>query len=266
MYKEKLEAYMKRHREEIVETLKSLVRIPSVEGSPEAGAPFGRACADILRKTEALYAENGFLTEMHGESGYLLASGGGSGEKTIGLFAHGDVVPVSDDWVMTDPFTPIERDGFLIGRGVEDNKSGIVASLFAMRAIRDLGIPVKSRIVAFTGANEESGMCDIEAFARDERMPELSLVADCAFPVYRGEKGVFRYVSKLCGNTGLSIQFDFLIRYSLDHLFNGSKKLILFLFHRGIGKKRIGKNIKKGEKGEYRQNPLQVFIHKKFPP
>ena len=56
------------------------------------------------------------------------------------------------------------------------------------------------------------------------------------------------------------------ISNSLDHLFNGSKKLILFLFHRGIGKKRIGKNIKKGEKGEYRQNPLQVFIHKKFPP
>lgn len=195
MYTEMITAYVQSHREEIVETLKSLVRIPSVEGTPAKDAPFGRECAAILRATEALYSTKGFKTALYADSGYLLAEGGGDGDKSIGLFAHGDVVPVSDDWVLTDPFTPIEKDGFLVGRGVEDNKSGIVASLFAMRALRDLGIPVKSRIVAFTGSNEESGMCDIDAYVHKHRIPDLSLVADCAFPVYRGEKGVFRFVA-----------------------------------------------------------------------
>lgn len=50
----------------------------------------------------------------------------GEGEKSIGLFSHADAVNVSDDWLFTEPFNMIEKDCFLIGRGVSDDKAAKV--------------------------------------------------------------------------------------------------------------------------------------------
>lgn len=51
----------------------------------------------------------------------------GKGEgRSLGFLGHSDVVPAGDGWD-SDPFDPIQRDGFLIGRGVADMKGGISA-------------------------------------------------------------------------------------------------------------------------------------------
>ena len=113
-YKEQIHNYVVEHKEEILKTLKELVKIPSVRGAAEPEAPFGKACADVLEYTEKLYSENCFETELDRQGGYLL-SYYGKGEKTLGLFAHADVVPVSDDWIYTNPFEPLVKAGFLIG-------------------------------------------------------------------------------------------------------------------------------------------------------
>ena len=89
------------------------------------------------------------------------------------MFAHADVVPPGDNWLFTSPFEPIEKDGFLIGRGVYDNKAGIMMALYAAKAIDLLNIPFHSRLLIFTGSNEESGMKDIQAFAENENMPDI---------------------------------------------------------------------------------------------
>jgi len=49
----------------------------------------------------------------------------GEGRK-LGFLGHSDVVPAGDGW-KSDPFDPIQSDGFLIGRGVADMKGGISA-------------------------------------------------------------------------------------------------------------------------------------------
>ena len=44
-YKEQIHNYVQSHKEEIVETLKELIKIPSVRGTASENAPFGAECA-----------------------------------------------------------------------------------------------------------------------------------------------------------------------------------------------------------------------------
>ncbi len=189
---EEIRRYLYNRKGEIVDSLLHLAEIPSVKEEAKLGAPFGISCRTVLEETQALHTRYGFTDSFLSDDGYLLTTVG-EGEHTIGLFAHGDVVSPGDSWTLTEPFSPIEKDGCLIGRGVNDNKSGITASLFAVQALRELGYPLSSRIVLFTGANEESGMEDIASFVKNHPMPDVSLVPDAAFPVYRGEKGILRF-------------------------------------------------------------------------
>jgi succinyl-diaminopimelate desuccinylase len=193
-YKVQIHNYVQNHKDEIVETLKELIKIPSVRSEAEENAPFGKECARLLRLIEQLYKDNGFETELDSNGGYLL-SYYGKGEKTLGIFAHADVVPVGDDWIYT-PFEPIEKDGFLIGRGVLDNKAGVVISLFCAKLLKELNIPFNSRLVMFTGSNEESGMQDIKNYLSCNQVPDFSFVPDTAFPLYRGNKGTIRFSAK----------------------------------------------------------------------
>lgn len=188
---QKIADWLREHREIILERWMELCRIPSVRGAAEPGAPFGKDCAKALAASAKLFEDFGFETRLETDAGYAI-SAYGEGEKTIGLFAHSDVVPVGDDWTVTQPFEPLLKDGVLYGRGSGDNKSGIIESLCALAIIRDLKLPVKSRLWAVTGSAEESGMEDMHAFAEKEPMPDLSLSPDASFPCAVGEKSIYR--------------------------------------------------------------------------
>ena len=190
-YEEEVHNYVQTHKDEMINILKELVKIPSVRSAPEEGAPFGRACADVLEYVKSCWQKNGFDTEIHRDGGYLL-SYYGDGAKSIGLFSHADVVSVSDDWVFAEPFSMIEKGGFLIGRGVMDDKASIVISLYCAKILKELNIPFNSKLVVFTGANEETGMADIKNYVNENTPPDFALVTDCAFPIYRGDKGILQ--------------------------------------------------------------------------
>lgn len=194
-YDKQINEWIDNNRDEIIRQWIEISKIPAIKGEAEEAAPFGKACADALNACAELFAHHGFDAEVYVNSGYALANFG-EGEKTIGLFGHSDVVPVGDDWIYTKPFEPVVIDGTLIGRGVEDNKSGIMAALCAMEIIREYNIPVKSRIQAFIGSEEETGMTDIESFAAEQPMPDVSLVLDAEFPCSIGEKSICHFWAK----------------------------------------------------------------------
>ena len=187
--------YMNERRDLLISMLRRIVRVPSVRSEPEEHAPFGKACAQALAEAGRLYAENGFETDLHADSGYLLSYFGG-GDKTIGVFSHADVVPVDDKWTMSEPFSGDVIDGFMFGRGSSDNKCSVIATILAASAIRDLCHGFSSRILMFTGANEESGMADLGNYIREQPMPDISLVPDSGFPIFRGEKGIMRFYAR----------------------------------------------------------------------
>lgn len=181
--------WIEKNKEKILNDWIEICKIPSIKGEPAEDAPFGKASARCLRVCTDLFKRRGYDTKIYEKSGYSLVTLG-AGKKTIGIFTHSDVVPAGDGWIHTRPFEPVVKDGVLIGRGVSDNKSGIMASLCAMEIIKDRSIPIKSRLQLFIGSDEETGMEDISAFAEKQPMPEISLVPDAEFPCCVGEKGI----------------------------------------------------------------------------
>lgn len=193
-YKEEIHNYVQEHTREIIDTLKELVRIPSVRGAAEKHAPFGKECARMLEYICDLYERNGFKTEFEADDGYLL-SYFGKGEKSLGLFAHSDVVQVGNDWIHTNPFEPIEKEGYIIGRGALDDKAAVVISLYCAKMLKELNIPFNSKLVMFTGSNEETGMEDIANYLKEHTPPDFSLVCDSGFPMYCGNKSNIHFVA-----------------------------------------------------------------------
>ena len=185
-----IDTYLAAHRDEIVQTLMGLIRIPSVKAEPKPHAPFGESCAAALEAAHRLYEREGLETKK--TDSYALASYG-SGTHTLGVFAHSDVVPVNEaDWTVCVPFEPVVRDGFVYGRGSDDNKSGIVASLYAVKMLRELELSFDGKLMLYIGSNEESGMADIAEFVKNEPMPDISLVPDGGYPFSYGEKSILR--------------------------------------------------------------------------
>ncbi len=186
-----LEKYVDENRDNIVGDLMSLVRYPSISRAGEDGLPFGIEVDRALSESAKLFNDSEIPMEVKHESGYALAVLDGEGDG-IGLFAHADVVPVNDDWVKTTPFEPIEENGILYGRGIGDNKAGVICSLYALKALKAAGVSLKSRVTVYVGGSEETGMQDIEGFVKNERMPEINITPDSDFPVSVGEKGILR--------------------------------------------------------------------------
>lgn len=210
-----IDLYLKENRTAIVEDLKTLVRIPSVsvDGTPEK--PFGENCALVLDTAVELANERGMRAQRHGYR-YGTAEWG-AGERTIGIFSHLDVVPEGNGWKYP-PYEPTEKDGWLIGRGVVDDKAGAIAGIYVTRCLAALGVPFASRISLYLGCSEERGMEDIESYVREQPMPDFSIVPDTHFPVCHGEKGIleidtacntpFSQIKSFCGGLASNVVPD----------------------------------------------------------
>jgi acetylornithine deacetylase/succinyl-diaminopimelate desuccinylase-like protein len=161
------------------EELSELVRIPSVSADP-AHADDVRAAADWLA---------GFVRESGGEAevvptetqpliiGDLTASNGSA--PTVLVYGHVDVQPPDplDLWE-SDPFSLEERDGWLYGRGVADDKGQLYALLKAATELAAAGeLPVNVRVAC--DAEEETGGHQIVDFlAADERGADAAVIFD----------------------------------------------------------------------------------------
>ena len=186
-------AYIEANREAILEDLKGLVRIPSTRGEPAAHMPYGPGPAQALEAATALFEGQGLPAVRRADLGYSLIRAGGREAGDIGVFCHCDVVFPNGSWEFTSPFEPIERNGYLVGRGVKDNKGSVITTLHALAALKSAGVALRHGVTVFLGSNEETGMQDAKSFAEHETMPAISLVPDCEYPVCRGEKCYFHY-------------------------------------------------------------------------
>ena len=82
----------------------------------------------------------------------------GTGAGRLWFFSHMDVVPEGDRSLWTqDPFVAQVRDGRVYGRGANDNGQELVASLYALKALRDLDLPPAFEICLAFVADEELG-------------------------------------------------------------------------------------------------------------
>ncbi len=183
--------YLDEHQDDIIKDLCDVVSIKSISDASSDIKPHGQGCIDVLECMLEKGKKEGF--ESHSYENYvgsiLLDQGK---EENIGMWAHLDVVPEGEGW-LSDPYTPIVKDGLLFGRGVGDNKSAAIGGLYIQKAIRDLKIPMKHNLQLFLGTAEETGMADVEYYIDHYPTPKFSFVPDAGFPGACGEFGRVQY-------------------------------------------------------------------------
>ena len=190
-----IDKFINDNRENIIRDIARLVAINSVEGAAEPGAPFGNGPKQALELGLEICRELGLkAVNCEDKIGYGQI---GDAEDYLATITHLDVVPVGEGWT-GDPFTLREREGYIIGRGVMDDKGPSVLCLYALKYLKDAGVPLRYSIRALLGTNEETGMGDVEYYLDNYKAPVFCFSPDSGFPVCNGEKGIcnLRIVSK----------------------------------------------------------------------
>jgi succinyl-diaminopimelate desuccinylase len=189
---ENLEAHLAAQHEPLKAALAELIRIPSVCNEGEGGYPFGSAVDAALRQALQVAGELGFTTH-YGDGGYYGYAEVGEGPEMLGILGHLDVVPPGKlvDWDR-DPFDPAEEDGRLYGRGAQDDKGPLLASLFAVKALMDAGVKLNKRVRFIFGTDEETLWRCIKRYKEKEEVPSMGFSPDSRFPVTYAEKGLLQ--------------------------------------------------------------------------
>ena len=204
---QKIDAYIAQNKEQLLKDIAALVAVNSVEGTPEEGAPFGAGPRAALDKTLELAAGMGFATRnCENYIGYAELAGKDP-EKYLATICHVDVVPVGNGWT-ADPFTMRIQDGWLLGRGVADDKGPMVATLYALKFLKEQGYELRYPIRALAGTNEETHMQDVDYYLKNYPAPAFCFTPDAEFPVCNGEKGQFgaKIVSPVCNGVIVEIE------------------------------------------------------------
>jgi succinyl-diaminopimelate desuccinylase len=172
--------YIQKYSSKLVPLLTQVLRFPTVEGNTDARDKQQKWIQSIGTELGLTVRNAGLITEVELPAG--------DGAPVLGLVVHGDVQPVNEaEWTFP-PFSGVEKNGVVYGRGSADDKGGLVQALLAMAALRDSKVPRTHTIRLLVGSDEESTNLDVTSYLKTHSAPDLSLVLDSAFPVVVGEK------------------------------------------------------------------------------
>ncbi len=181
--------YLEDKKEEMIAFLGELVSVRSVQEETDEGYPFGRNSAKALEIMLDKCKESGFSVEN--VDNYAGSADFNDCEAALGILSHLDVVPEGSGWT-SDPYVLKRENGILTGRGTIDDKGPAVASLYAMKALKELNIPLKKGVRLIFGTNEENGGDDIVHYHQTHTLPPMVFTPDGEYPVINGEKGMLR--------------------------------------------------------------------------
>ena len=163
MQNQSIFSQIEKQTNQMIEALKELVRIPAI--APESGGE------GELKKAEKLVQ---LLTAMkfdrieHFDArdervpskkrpNIVAYYNGGDNQERLWIITHLDIVPPGEEssWTITKPYEPVVKDERIYGRGSEDNMQSMIASIFAIKTLQDLGIRPKRTVALAFVADEE---------------------------------------------------------------------------------------------------------------
>ena len=175
------------------ETLRELVEIPTYrkDGVAQHDNP---EFIKIGEKIKSL-SESFHLNFRNIDNRVYEISLNGAGDEVVGIHAHADVVPVTpENWVLKDgtrldPFKITLIGDRMYGRGTEDDKNGIVVTLYAMKVIKDEKLPLARNFKLLVDTTEETTGDAIPYYFERNPTPNYNLALDGGYPVVIAEKG-----------------------------------------------------------------------------
>ncbi len=126
-------------------------------------------------------------------------------DKDIAVVSHYDVVPAEGSWhvngLEVDPFKPVEVDGRIYGRGAADNKSGIAATLGAIRELKEVELRYNP-VVIVVGDEEVGGIGMREVLSLGYKFDGAVILDALADYVEIGASGVVHGWIRVYGKGG----------------------------------------------------------------
>ena len=176
----------KPYQKQMLQALKEFVAIDSVydENTVSEENPFGQGVSNALKYIANLAKNDGFI--VHNYDNKIVEILTNNEEKNISILAHADVVPVGTGWPQ-DPFTVLEKDGTLYGRGVADDKGPLLSAYYGLKG--------NYQVRFLVGGNEESGSLCMEHYFHTlkKKQPTLGFSPDSAYPLTYAEKGIIGF-------------------------------------------------------------------------
>lgn len=207
-------SYIDSHFDAFLHTLCELSRIPSISADPERHADMRRSAEAVRAAMMAAGLQNTSVLELEGAHPYVYGEHlHAPGKPTLLLYAHHDVQPPgrAAHW-KTPPFEPTLRsDGRLYGRGVVDDKAGVITHLAAIEAwLRTEGsLPVNIKMIV--EGEEEIGSEHLGAFLaahKDKLRADIIVLTDTS----NLDAGIPSLTYRLRGMAALELEVS-----GLDH-------------------------------------------------
>jgi acetylornithine deacetylase/succinyl-diaminopimelate desuccinylase-like protein len=173
--------YLQSHQAEALETLKALLRIPSVSAITAHKPDVRRAAEFVLQQL----ASAGLTTELVETAGHPIVYAEwlrAENAPTVLIYGHYDVQPPDplDKWV-TPPFEPDVRDGCIWARGATDDKGQMLTHVLSVAAwLKAEGrLPINVKFVI--EGEEEVGSDNLDQFLsarRDQLRSDIAVISD----------------------------------------------------------------------------------------
>lgn len=180
-----------KYKSAMLEDISSWIQIPSVTGTPEAI----QALDWMLVKGKK---DGGKIarTDLDGAkvAGHVHF---GNEDEFIGILGHVDVVPVNkSEWTFW-PWGGEIKDGYIQGRGTQDDKGPTMMAYYAYKMLVDLGLPMSKGVRFILGTQEEGGdWTDIDNYFKHHKTPVMGFTPDADFPLIFAEKAILRATLK----------------------------------------------------------------------
>ena len=206
----KIKNIVNENSKDMIESIKAAVRINSVmdEDTATESMPFGKGVDESLRKTLEIAKSLGFKTVY--KDGYYGYAEIGEGEELIGILGHIDVVPIGDEskWKFP-PFSATEEDGYIYGRGTQDDKGPTIAAMYAVKALLDAGVKFEKRVRFIIGGDEENlWRCIAKYTENGEEIPSMGFTPDSSFPVTNAEKSLVQFYLRGNGSKEINLNIS----------------------------------------------------------
>ncbi|HHY72626.1 MAG TPA: dipeptidase PepV [Bacillus bacterium] len=186
-------AEVEKRKHQLIQDTQDFLRINSVldEERATTEAPLGQGIANALNFILMKGQNDSFkVKNVDGLAGHIEY---GEGTELLGILCHVDVVPEGDGWT-SDPYSAEIRDGKIYARGAIDDKGPTMAAYYALKIVKELGLPLRKRVRIIVGTDEESQWRCVDHYFKHEEMPTIGFAPDADFPIINAEKGIFDFV------------------------------------------------------------------------
>lgn len=181
------------NQQAVIESIGAMVAIPTVR-NPQVPPHESPQIAEFGKLVEKMAGDFG-LSYRNVDNRIFEVSLKGRGSEEFGILTHADVVPavlsewVLDDGTRLDPFKMTRVGDFLYGRGTIDDKGSIAAVLYAMKAVKDSGLPIERSVRLMIETTEETGGDAMQYYRARTPLPAYNIVLDSKYPAVVAEKG-----------------------------------------------------------------------------